>query len=305
MNISEKNQRKAVTDSSRNNIAHNLTINVTENWIESEAINLLLRDHEEVIGDWEYQTEAKKLYFWAGIFNFEFKLKITHPVVGFEKLRCTTLAYYQEGRSRFGTKYTIIINSKYLDSPLYRILRWLLHELIHLWMELYNKSKSKSDTQRSWYHNKQFIEKALACGIITNHSGHDLGHNIVFSNLLLKYGIYAPATEGRLIGQNGSNDESKQEKSKLKPWSCGCTNIWCARELSARCLECRNVFTPGVGPKTTRRNVRHIRILKARKSDLMKIVKNPKLIYIIASKITCNEFSVFGIIQSNQQRRKK
>jgi hypothetical protein len=237
MNISEKNQKNAYQsrntgiDSRGNNIAHNLTINVTENWAEGDAINFLLRDHEEAVGDWQYQALVRELYRWVGIFQSEFKLELAHPVVGFDRLRCTTLACYEQGRSRIGTKYTIIINSLYLNDPFHCVLRRLLHELIHLWQELYGKPAKKPP-----YHNKQFIDKALTCGLLTDHKGYDLGHTKIFSDVLAKYGVNAPEIEEK------PQAEQAHGTSKIKKWSCGCTNVWCAVELRAQCLECGNGF---------------------------------------------------------------
>jgi hypothetical protein len=57
--------------------------------------------------------------------------------------------------------------------------------------------------------------------------------------------------------------------------------------------------------KAVRQKMNYIKDLNAKKSDLVRIVKNPKLLYIVASKITDKEFSVFGIIQGNQRRREK
>ena len=210
---------------------------------DGEAINLLLRDHEEAIGDWQHQGLVKDLYVWTEIFQFEFKLKLPHPVVGFEKLRCTTLANYQRGRSGMGTKYTIILNNLFLKDPVYRILRRLLHELIHCFEELYGlpRQKKKKKHERSWYHSKFFINKAAECGILTNSHGYDLGHTVIFSALLHKYGVDAPDTEGEPCNEENSNTPD-QKTSTLKKWSCGCTNVWAAVELYAHCLECGEDF---------------------------------------------------------------
>jgi hypothetical protein len=224
-------QRRTVEKGS-NNTENDHRLCQLENWAESEAINLLLRDHEEAIRHWKYQALAKELYRWAGIFNLEFKLQNAHPVVTIDKVRVSTLATYRRGRSGFGTKHTITVNNVHLRDPFHCILRRLLHESIHQWQESHGKPPSKST-----YHNKQFTEKALACGLLTNSSGHDLGHTKIFSDLLAKYGVNAPEIEGE------PEDIRKPGTSKLKKWTCGCNNVWCAVvEFHAQCLECGNDF---------------------------------------------------------------
>jgi len=202
-----------------------------ENWAGGEEINSTLREHEENIEEWKYRPLAQELYRWAAIFQFEFKLQNPQPVIVFDRTRSSTLATYMRGRSGFGTRYTITINNRYLNDPFYRILRRLLHEMIHQWQELHGKIASRSS-----YHNKQFIGKALACGLLTDHGGYDLGHTEVFSKLLEKHGMNVPEIEGE------PSDERLHGTSKLKKWHCGCTNVWCAVALHAQCLECGSDF---------------------------------------------------------------
>lgn len=213
--------------------------------MKGEEINTELREHEESAKDWDFQPLVKGLYNWSQIFNVHFKIKLPQVIIAFNEIRRTTYATYQRGRSGFGTKYTITLNTRHLKDKYYRILRRLLHECIHCWQELYGhvkpRSKSKSDKYR-WYHNKQFIDKALSCGLLTNHRGHDLGHNEIFSSLLKKHGIDVPETEGKAMSEMESDEETEHGTSTLKRWSCKCTNVWCAVELHAKCLECGKGF---------------------------------------------------------------
>jgi len=217
----------------------------TANLNRGEPINLKLKKNGMTIRNWEFQVLVQKLYKWVQIFVFEFKLKIPQVIIAFNKIRRGTYATYQPGRSGLGTKYTLTLNIKYLKDKYHRILRRLLHELIHCWMELYVNTKPKSKSEvHTWYHSKQFIEKSLSCGIITNHRGYDLGHNEVFSSLLMKYGVDVPETEGE-PSEEFEHESSDGSQSKLKKWSRSCTNVWCAVELNAQCLECGEVFEKG------------------------------------------------------------
>jgi len=201
-----------------------------------EKINLQLKAHQEQASDWQYHALGKELHRWVHIFNFEFKLEISQPVIAIDKLRSRTLAQYRRGRSGLGTRFSICLNATHLPGEhLYRILRWLLHELIHQWQEEHGKLCSPP------YHNKQFRQKATECGLLTDARGADLGHTEVFSAVVAKHSAWpnipvAEASENQVRKHGGSG-------SKLKKWSCGCTNVRCAVQLDATCNRCQKKFT--------------------------------------------------------------
>ena len=146
------------------------------------------------------------------------------------------LGSYQPGRNGFGLRHEITLNTRHLDRPLAEQLGTLLHEMIHEWQTLYGKSGSGN------YHNRQFRQKARLYGLIVDERGHHLGVEMGrFTLLLAQFGVdmaklRIPEEEPLLKPRMRRGD------SKLKKWSCGCTNVRCAVALAARCLECGNDF---------------------------------------------------------------
>ena len=82
-------------------------------------------------------------------------------------------------------------------------------------------------------------------GIICNAKGYHSGVGNPFVFLLKKHGI---VFNGEM--KSKSDDTIKipprvkpKGQSKLKKWSCGCTNIRVAvKEFEAKCLKCGNLF---------------------------------------------------------------
>jgi hypothetical protein len=109
--------------------------------------------------------------------------------------------------------------------------------MTHVWQVLYGKPSN------SWYHNKEFCSKLLECGIACGKSGRDYGvkdpfvfllnrHGIVLNHLTDSYGLIRIPPITRPKG-----------KSKLKKWSCECTNVRVAvKDFQAKCIRCGNYF---------------------------------------------------------------
>jgi len=205
----------------------------------NESINLAIRENEKSADDWELQDLATELYWWVDFFNMVF-LKDTPvpvPAISFERTKITSLGYYVKGRNAFGVRENINLNRAHLDRPFWTILATLLHEMTHSWQALYGKPSS------SWFHNKEFRLKLEGFGIVCNEKGCHIrvGHPFIFH--LQQHGIvfnHPPHTDGMIKALSGHRLPGK---SKLKKWTCGCTNIWVAvRDLKAECLKCRNRF---------------------------------------------------------------
>jgi len=184
---------------------------------------------------------ARELYWWVDFFNIAlFKNQsVPVPAISFEKTRVTNLGHYIIGRNAFGIKENININSAHLNRPLWDILTTLLHEMVHSWQTLYGKPSN------SWFHNKEFQLKILEFGIICNSKGchHGIGDPFVF--LLKKHNvIFNHAIEPDPDGVIKIPPIVKPKgNSKLKKWTCGCTNIRVAvKEFEAKCLKCGNKF---------------------------------------------------------------
>jgi hypothetical protein len=204
--------------------------------ITGEIINEELKEHAVGVDDWQYQEHIQLLYEWKERFNQVFDLGLHTPAIRLERTSVRRLGSYRHGRNGFGLLHEITLNTRYLDRPLADQLVTLLHELLHEWQVLYGK------TGRGNYHNRQFRWKARLYGLLVDAHGRHLGVEPGrFTILLAQYGVDMATLriaeeESSLAAQRLRGD------SKLRKWSCGCTNLRCAVELVARCLKCGNNF---------------------------------------------------------------
>ena len=113
--------------------------------------------------------------------------------------------------------------------------------------------------QTLWYWTKQYKEKgkkAFLAGTNRKKFSHDVEHRIMFlkeqnpsltirdaQHLLKKHGVvfnHSIDFDGII---NIPPKIKPKGKSKLKKWTCGCTNVRVAvKEFEAKCLKCGNEF---------------------------------------------------------------
>lgn len=208
--------------------------------ILTEEINHKIRDQELSASDWELWQLAWELHWWVDLFQIVFfkDEPIPIPVLTFESDRSNTLGFYRVGRNDWGVKEQININRKWLHRPLWETLSTLLHEMVHSWEYTHLPPEKRTN---NWYHKKPFREKLKEFGILCDNKGCDVGidpHG-KFVHYLRLHGITMdtrPPIEWK-------EKENPKGKSKLKKWSCGCTNVRVAvKDFQAKCLKCGNVF---------------------------------------------------------------
>ncbi len=193
-----------------------------------------LANHQKTEKTWELQELIGELLLWASRFNFEFQLEIQEISLSVDWLKRTRFGHFHTGHNGFGLKGEIAINRRYLDRPFWQILGTLLHELLHAFQQAYGKPGKRN------YHNKEFCEKALSLGLIVDQHGFTLyekdEEKSPFLQILKKYGVQVSKMPEVM-------DHRKHGSSKLKKWSCGCTNVRVAVDrFAARCLLCGNIF---------------------------------------------------------------
>jgi hypothetical protein len=198
-----------------------------------------LAEHQR-IEDWGLREQLTELHRWQEIMRRDFKLEIPEVALTVERLRCTRLGHFQPGHNGFGLRGEIAINRSYIGSYEYwRTLGTLLHELIHAWQQAHGRPG------RGNYHNRQFREKALGYGLVVDPRGYtEYLPDSSFFRLLETYGISVPRLPEPVQAQ-----QLVQGSSKLKKWSCGCTNVRVAvADFHARCMkpECGNEFRPSM-----------------------------------------------------------
>jgi hypothetical protein len=192
-----------------------------------------LADHQTAEA-WFGRPVMQTLQLWTDSFNVEFKLEIPEVSLAIESLRCSVYGHFRYGHNGFGLKGEIAINARYLfgQRSSWEVLGTLLHELLHAWQQAYGKPGKGN------YHNREFREKAQSLGLFIDKRGvTGYAAESPFKDVLRRYEVDVPFFEIPLPR------EKPVGESKLKKWSCGCTNVWCAKaELNARCLKCGSRF---------------------------------------------------------------
>jgi len=199
-----------------------------------QDINNVLKEHAASIEDWRYHEFVQFLHEWADRFNRELGLDIKTPAIQIARIRVWALGHYRYGRNGFGLRHQVTFNLRHLERPVADLLETLLHELLHEWQELCGKPGKGN------YHNRQFREKARSYGLLVDHRGRSLGIQAgPFTKLLAQHSVDAfvlPPPQGEFARSRPIG------KSKLKKWSCGCTNVRAAVEVEALCLKCGAPF---------------------------------------------------------------
>ena len=207
-----------------------------------ENTNITLKEHEIRTSEWEFSELSDRLYTWFDRFNqrfFENRLKI--PVLSFERTRVQNLGHFVLNRNSLGLKWNINVNSRYTDLPFIDVLAILLHELVHLWIQEFGRKKEKGSQNN--YHIKEFRIKAGEIGIPSDKYGRGLGYQNPFLSLLKKHEV---SLESKVFSELEPDFRPEKGRSKLKKWSCGCTNVRVAiKDFRAKCLKCGNEFCLG------------------------------------------------------------
>ncbi|MBI3466026.1 MAG: hypothetical protein HY000_23680 [Planctomycetes bacterium] len=198
--------------------------------MNEREIYRMLADHQQA-ETWEHRELVQELQRWATIFDFEFKLEITEVALSVDWSRYRSLGHFRPGHNGLGLRGEVAINQRQLPSrEPGQILGTLLHELLHAGQQVHG-TPGKGN-----YHNKQFRDKAGQYGLIVEPNGvTHYAPQSPFTELLRKHGVHIPELPGPTLQERGT--------SKLKKWSCGCTNVRVAvADFRAKCLRCGNNF---------------------------------------------------------------
>jgi hypothetical protein len=208
----------------------------------NDHINEKIMENELATDDWEFNALAWELHWWIDFFNLAFfkDEPVPIPALTFEKARVNNLGFYRLGLNDWAVRNQININKLYINHPLWETLSTLLHEMTHSYEYIYIPKEGRT---KNWYHKKAFRIKLAAFGILTNEKGCHIAIGDPFIHLLRQHGV----TFDKSI-QPGTTTEippksKKKGTSKLKKWTCGCTNVRVAvADFQANCLKCGNHF---------------------------------------------------------------
>lgn len=206
-------------------------------------INVAIMENEIANDEWEMNNLASELYWWVDFFNIVFfkDQPVPTPALTFERTRVNNLGYYRIGFNDFAVRDQINLNKLYISRPLNETLQTLVHEMAHSWEHIYVPEDKRT---KSWYHTKAFRDKMAKIGIMTNEKGCHMAVGDPFIHLLRQHGVEFNTndiTEGGLIVITPK--PKPKGRSKLKKWTCGCTNVRVAvQDFQANCLKCGNEF---------------------------------------------------------------
>jgi len=197
-----------------------------------EITNATIKEHEIQTEEWLYSKLSGQMYIWVDRFNEQFfDRKLQIPAISFRRTRVNTLGHYVIDRNEFGLKWNININRLYVDLPTGITLATLLHEMIHQWEEGLGKRKNRRN-----YHSIRFRAKGDLLGIPCSERGITLAYRDPFRSLLREYGIDFDEVIGRDDLETETDIIGIPGNSKLKKWSCGCTNVRVAiDDFRAKC----------------------------------------------------------------------
>ncbi len=205
----------------------------TDSAIAPDVYDILAQHqrHEE----WNRRELMADLQTWANRFVVEFKLDIPEVVLCVDVLPSSRYGHFRYGHNGFGLKGEIALNARYLtpNVPKWEVLGTLAHELLHAWQQAHGTPGKRN------YHNSEFREKAIELGLVVDRRGvTGYTADSPFKNLLRHFGVVVPEHEVLPPGRR------QPGQSKLKKWSCGCTNVRVAvADFRARCLKCGRDFS--------------------------------------------------------------
>jgi hypothetical protein len=195
------------------------------------TINRAVRDHQTDI-DWTYREVCQRSWRVYDRFRQQF-----FPDLPDCYFRCETTTIQQKfaygrGDNGIGAQFDFLLNARYLGWPRYKLYALIVHGLVHMQQEITDRGATRG------YHSKALQEHSRLLGIPcqSGRSCEVLDWENPFWDLVMEVDPDAqqPMVAGVVLPERG--------ESRLKKWSCGCTNVRAAVEVHAQCLLCGQVF---------------------------------------------------------------
>lgn len=206
---------------------------------ETDGVYDAVAAHQAAEKEWVYREVVHELLRWRAIFSIEFKLDLTPTVFRIGGARSGCYGHFRPSPNDFGLPREIAFNEYHLHQRLsanefWKVLGTLLHELLHAWQFDHGRPSSRN------HHNQEFRAHAASIGLIISTRGiTEYEPKSRFLDLLETHGVSIP----KLNSIDGGSVAAMPPGSKLKKWSCGCTNARVAiADFRAQCLKCGNVF---------------------------------------------------------------
>lgn len=191
-------------------------------------------------------AELYRLYERINADRFEGKLPT--PQITIQGMKLGILGWCSVGKIWRGEseRYEINLCAEHLNRPVIEIAGTLIHEMAHL----ANLVQDIRDCTGHQYHNKAFKQMAEYLGLeVTQIKGYGYAHTSVgqaLEDYLGKFPLQPEAFKHYRLPMNIDPKTGKKRprgsQTKMKKWTCGCTNVRCAVALDAICEKCGNPF---------------------------------------------------------------
>ena len=224
------------------------------------GINKAIKENARASADWKHQAKADKAYAMYEVINEQlFQDNLPEVVIGFDDRLKKSGEYYFEGDT-ISLKHHFDIRTDLTDIELFIAI---LHNAVHANQDVY-KPKGK------WYHGKDFNESMHEYGLTVNDLGNTislepdileptlgrLGQSHLVADLLDFEANEALVSTTPDTGEKATPNAipstivigptKPKNTSKMKKWSCSCTNIRVATNLTAYCTTCNQDFEEAI-----------------------------------------------------------
>jgi hypothetical protein len=130
----------------------------------------------------------------------------------------------------------ITITAEHLRGPAEEIAGTLVHEMTHYG----NHILGVKDCSSNQYHNKHFKTLAESVGLVVTRGPRGWAYTTNGPELLGQ--IQALRLDPDAFTLFRKDREKQKAPTKMKKWSCGCTNVRAAVDVEARCKKCGRDF---------------------------------------------------------------
>ncbi len=229
------------------------------------GLNEQIAEHARMAKGWRHQSKADNAYaLFEHINTSLFDGMLPQPVIGFDDAgRLKKAGNYSFEGDGIGLKHHFDLRK---DLTQLELVIGLIHNSVHLKQETYEE-------KQTWYHTTEFRDAMAIFGLVCNDSG-DVDTIILskFEETLKMIGAGEltdelhtyEVSEATVVDDTPAVDESEvtitegpkptatvkapkqngnKGTSKMKKWSCACTNIRAATLVTASCTECGEDFT--------------------------------------------------------------
>ena len=133
----------------------------------------------------------------------------------------------------------INISAEYLTAGYETLMEVLIHEMAHA----INSQNGIKDCSKTQYHNKHFKASAELAGLHVENGKKGWAYTSIAKGGIAEKALNEiDINRDVFIYQRKEQGSKVKAPTKMKKWSCGCTNVRCAVELLAECQDCGNEF---------------------------------------------------------------